>query len=470
MTTNLSSVFDDQKKAFEKDAFPSYATRLDRLDRLKEAILKYKKDLTSAVKKDFGCRSEDETYLAELIPTFDGLRGIRKNLKKWMRTEKRKVNMIYHPAQAFLVKQPKGVVGVISPWNYPLYLAFGPLMAALAAGNRVMLKPSEYTAQTSAVLHDLLSSVFSSEEVAVIQGDSEVAKKFSSLAFDHLLFTGSTTVGRAVMKAAAENLTPVTLELGGKSPAIISKGQVSSKKIGPLFFGKLLNAGQTCVAPDYVLCHKSDREVFIEMAHAYFKEFYPEGLKSSDYASLVNEKQFQRIQDLLENSKENSEKVIYCGDEAAKDIELWKSLRKIPLTLLLNPSEGSQVMREEIFGPVLPVLSYENFEEAVSYIKQRPHPLALYYFGENKEEQRKLAQECLAGGMGINETLLHVVQDDLPFGGVGASGMGRYHGYEGFQTFSHEKSVLKKGRFNTSSYVYPPFGRAFHRMLSKLNF
>ena len=358
-----------------------------------------------------------------------------------------------------MVYQPLGVVGVLVPWNYPLFLSLGPLIGALAAGNRVMIKMSEHTPRTAQLLKELLAKVFAEDLVALVQGEAEVAIAFSQLAFDHLLFTGSTQVGRQVMQAAAQNLTPVTLELGGKSPTIISEEAPMQETAQRIAFGKTVNAGQTCVAPDYLLVHESRLDELVQALSQAVQEFYPSLADNPDYTAIINPRQIKRLQAYLEDAVKLGAEVIALHDQSAADGQ------KLPLTLVLKVTDAMQVMQEEIFGPILPIVTYKTFDEALSYVCQRPKPLALYYFGYNKVEQQQVLQTLHAGGVCLNDTLLHVAQQDLPFGGVGASGMGHYHGYEGFLTFSHAKAVFSKSRFNAAKFIYPPYGGWLQKLI-----
>jgi coniferyl-aldehyde dehydrogenase len=352
------------------------------------------------------------------------------------------------------------VVGIIVPWNYPLFLAVGPMIGALAAGNRVMLKLSESTPATGELLKRLFARVFPEDLVAVVLGEAEVGMAFSSLPFDHLLFTGSTSVGRHVMRAAAENLTPVTLELGGKSPAIVSADVPLKDAAERIAFGKTLNAGQTCVAPDYALVPHDRVEGFVEAYTQTVRAFYPTLADNPDYTAIINERQLARLNDYLEDARSKGARVISLFEQGQG--------RRLPFSLLLDVSDEMSVMQDEIFGPLLPIVPYTDLAEALAYINHRPRPLALYYFGYDKGEQKRVLEQTHSGGVCLNDTLLHVAQDDLPFGGVGPSGMGHYHGREGFMTFSKAKGVFIKQRFNAARLIYPPYGKAILRWVYKL--
>jgi len=457
--SELASLLANQQQAFIQQPLPSADERRVWLQSLRGILLQEKARLAAAISADFGHRSVDETYLAEVLPCVEAIDYTCKHLKRWMKPSRRSVGLAFQPASAKVVYQPLGVIGILVPWNYPLFLSLGPMIGALAAGNRVMIKMSEHTPQTAQLIKELLAKVFPEKLVAVVQGDAEVAIAFSQLAFDHLLFTGSTRVGRQVMQAAAQNLTPVTLELGGKSPTIISKEAPVEETAQRIAFGKTVNAGQTCVAPDYLLVHESRLNELIQALSRAVRGFYPTLADNPDYTAIINQYQAERLQAYIADAQALGAEVIQLPSEGQE--------RRLPLTLLLNVTDAMQVMQEEIFGPVLPVLTYKNFAEALTYIRQRPKPLALYYFGYNKVEQQQVLQTLHAGGVCLNDTLLQVAQQDLPFGGVGASGMGHYHGHEGFLTFSHAKAVFSKPRFNAAKFIYPPYGGWLQKCILK---
>jgi coniferyl-aldehyde dehydrogenase len=461
----LQRTFEDQQKAFSNNTMPSLTERLENLKRLKRAVLKYQDQFLDAIDRDFSCRSRDETLIAEVMPSIQGINYAMKNLKGWMKPSKRHVSVLFQPASNEVQYQPKGVVGIIVPWNYPLFLAAGPLTAALAAGNRVMIKMSEFTPHTSALFREMIEETFPQDLVSVVLGEADVAAEFSSKAFDHILFTGSTSVGKLVMKAAAENLTPVTLELGGKSPAIISSDVPMADASQRLAFGKALNAGQTCVAPDYVLCPTDRVQAFVDEFRTQFAGMYPSLRDNDDFTAIVNEQQYQRLQGYLQDAREKGAELIEINPSRE---DLSDGTRKIPLTLVLKTTPDMKIMQDEIFGPILPVISYSGLAEAIQYINDRPRPLALYLFSYDRQAQRQVLEGTHSGGVCINDAVMHVAQDDLPFGGVGDSGMGHYHGKEGFMTFSHHRAVFSKQRFNSGKFVYAPHGTAMHRMVYKL--
>lgn len=456
----LDRQFQAQRAAYAANPMPPAAQRQQWLKALRDLLSAERQALIDAISADFSHRSADETLLAELMPSLHGIHYASRHLKHWMKPSRRKVGMAFQPASAKVVYQPLGVVGVIVPWNYPLYLAVGPMVGALAAGNRVMLKLSESTPATGLLLKELLARIFPEDLVCVVLGEADVGVAFSRLPFDHLLFTGSTSVGKHVMRAAAENLTPVTLELGGKSPAIVSRDVPLKDAAERIAFGKTLNAGQTCVAPDYVLVPEDRVGAFVEAYRQAVKGFYPTLADNADYTAIINERQLARLNGYVSDATSKGALLIPLFEQGQG--------RRMPHSVLLNVSDEMTVMQDEIFGPLLPIVPYRDLEQAFAYINQRPRPLALYYFGYDKREQHRVLHETHSGGVCLNDTLLHVAQDDMPFGGIGPSGMGHYHGHEGFLTFSKAKGVLIKQRFNAARLIYPPYGRSIQKLIQKL--
>lgn len=456
----LDRQFQAQRAAYAANPMPPAAQRQQWLKALRDLLSAERQALIDAIGADFSHRSADETLLAELMPSLHGIHYASRHLKSWMKPSRRKVGVAFQPASAKVVYQPLGVVGVIVPWNYPLYLAVGPMVGALAAGNRVMLKLSESTPATGLLLKELLARIFPEDLVCVVLGEADVGVAFSRLPFDHLLFTGSTSVGRHVMRAAAENLTPVTLELGGKSPAIVSSDVPLKDAAERIAFGKTLNAGQTCVAPDYVLVPEDRVGAFVEAYRQAVKGFYPTLADNADYTAIINERQLARLNSYVSDATSKGALLIPLFEQGQG--------RRMPHSVLLNVSDEMTVMQDEIFGPLLPIVPYRDLEQAFAYINQRPRPLALYYFGYDKREQHRVLHETHSGGVCLNDTLLHVAQDDMPFGGIGPSGMGHYHGHEGFLTFSKAKGVLIKQRFNAARLIYPPYGTSIQKLIQKL--
>ena len=456
----LHRLFAAQRQAYAANPMPPAAQRQQWLKALREVLSDERQALIDAISQDFSHRSADETLLAELMPSLHGIHYASKHLKGWMKPSRRKVGAAFQPASAKVIYQPLGVVGVIVPWNYPLYLAIGPLVGALSAGNRVMLKLSESTPATGQLLKALLARVFPEDLVCVVLGEAEIGMAFSKLRFDHLLFTGATSIGKQVMRAAAEHLTPVTLELGGKSPAIVSADVPLKDAAERIAFGKTLNAGQTCVAPDYVLVPEDRVGAFVEAYRKAVRGFYPKLADNPDYTAIINDRQLSRLNGYLSDATSKGALLIPLFDQGQG--------RRMGHSLLLNVNDEMTVMQDEIFGPVLPIVPYTGLDQAFAYVNQRPRPLALYFFGYDKGEQSRVLHETHSGGVCINDTLLHVAQDDMPFGGIGASGMGHYHGREGFLTFSKAKGVLTKQRLNAAKLIYPPYGKSIQKLIQKL--
>lgn len=462
--TELRQCFATQKEYFLQNSYPSYQQRINDLNVLKRLLINNQQAFIDVMSQDFGHRSSDDSRIGDILTTVMGINYTIKRLKRWMKAEKKHVGVLFQPASAKVIYQPKGVVGIIAPWNYPIFLSLGPLTAALAAGNVAMIKMSEYTPKTNTLLAELITNSFLKERVAIVSGDAQIATSFSNLAFDHLFFTGSTSVGKLVMKSAAENLVPVTLELGGKSPAIIDNDIDINTAVSRLILGKTLNSGQTCVAPDYILCPKEKVDSLIQALKARYQTMYPNIDNNADCTSIINDRQKSRLDNLLTDAKAKGGNIIPLITEQSNN----DKLRKMPLTLVTNTSDDMLVMQEEIFGPILPIVSYDNIDEAIAYVNNRPRPLALYIYSFNKVLQQKILLRTHAGGVCINDAAFHVANDDLPFGGIGASGMGQYHGVEGFKTFSHAKAVLSRGRISFTSLLFPPFGTKIHQLVYKL--
>jgi aldehyde dehydrogenase (NAD+)/coniferyl-aldehyde dehydrogenase len=419
--------------------------------------------IRDAIAADFGMRASQETLLLEQFTSLEGIAHARRHLRRWMKTERRHVAWWSLPGRARLMRQPLGVIGIIVPWNYPLYLAVSPLTCALAAGNRAMLKMSEHTPRFGALFESLIARSFSADEVIAVNGDTGVAKAFAALPFDHLLFTGSTQVGREVMKAASANLTPVTLELGGKSPAIVADGFDLAETARRLMYGKLMNAGQTCVAPDYALVPAAMVARFIDACRAATTAFYPTLATNPQYTSIINERQFRRLAACIEDARAQGA-VVHALHGESTDAER----RRLSPVALTGVNDQMRVMQEEIFGPVLPVVGYDSIDQAIAYVNARPRPLALYYFGAADARLDAVLSRTISGGVTVNNTAFHVVQEDLPFGGVGPSGMGHYHGRAGFDTFSKLMPVFLDGRLSGSGFLMPPYGRKFRAILRLL--
>jgi acyl-CoA reductase-like NAD-dependent aldehyde dehydrogenase len=449
------------RKIAAHDVHPSREERADVLRRLEAMVVRHQGEFCAAASSDFGSRSAQETRLIELFTSLEALRYNRRHLRRWMRPERRKTSIWFMPARNRVVKQPLGVVGIIVPWNYPFYLSLGPLASAIAAGNRVMLKMPEDCPAVGALLAQLVEKRIGRDWVQVFNGDADFARAFSALPFDHLLFTGSTRVGHQVMHAAADNLCPVTLELGGKSPVIVAPDYPLHKAAASIMSGKCTNAGQTCVAPDYVLVPAGREHEFVQAARACVAQCYPNFERNSDYTSIINERHYARLQRWLDEAREGGAQVMALAETG----ETAQARRIFAPTIVLDAPPDCSLMREEIFGPILPLVSYRTMDEAIEYVNARAKPLALYLFTHDAANQATVTRRTSSGGMAINEVLLHVAQDDLPFGGVGPSGMGRYHGKEGFDTFSHHRAVMHQSRFNSAAMLRPPFGKLMDALL-----
>ena len=461
--SDLDTTLRRLREAQARDPLPDWPTRATRLRALERLLQAHRDDIAAAIHADFGNRPTEETELLEIFPSLSAVRHALRYGKRWMRPKRHLADLLFLPARTELRPQPLGVVGVIVPWNYPLYLAVGPLVDALTAGNRVMLKMSEYTPRFSALFAELVAKCFRSDEVQVVNGDAAVGQAFAALPFDHLLFTGSTAVGHHVMRAAAANLTPVTLELGGKSPAILGPGARMEQAAERILFGKLVNAGQTCIAPDYVLLPRAQMAEFTAAARAAVARLYPDLARNPQYASIATDRHYARLSALRDDAQATGASV-----EPLSDATPDAARRLLPPVLLTNVRDDMAVMQEEIFGPLLPLQPYDTLDEAIAYVGAHAHPLALYLFETDPSLVNRVLARTHAGGVTVNDTLYHIAQHELPFGGVGASGMGGYHGETGFRTFSHLKPVFRQARWNGAGLLNPPYGARFRRMLDLL--
>lgn len=449
----LKTVVEHQRSAFQAEPFPSLVTRRDRLDRLRRLVNENAEAFCEVVAADFGNRSRHETTLLEIAPLLAELRHARSHLPHWMRPQRRGSSLEFLQLSNWVEYQPLGVVGIMVPWNYPILLALGPLVDVLAAGNRAIIKPSELLPKTSALLAEIIPNYFSPAEVTVVEGGVDVAQAFAALPFDHLIFTGSTAVGKRVMAAAAENLTPLTLELGGKSPVVIAPDYPVESAARDIAFGKMMNAGQTCIAPDYVLVPREKMQQLAEALTARIEAFYPKGSKAADFSSLIAERFQTRLLNAVDEVRRRGAKVLTC------EVDLSGLGFRFGPTLVLDPPDDCLLMQEEIFGPVLPIVPYDTIEDAIAIIARKPRPLALYIFTGDGKTEKRLLRSTISGNVTINGTLLHIAQTDLPFGGVGPSGQGAYHGFEGFVRFSHARGIAKVRIFNPSVFAMPPFGK-----------
>ncbi|MEE2022955.1 coniferyl aldehyde dehydrogenase [Alkalimonas mucilaginosa] len=457
---DLAQIFSLQQSTARAKPYPDYRERLNWLRQLEQQLKEQLDALSQALSEDFGHRSTEESLRIELLPCLQSLSYHRRRLKRWMKPKKRHTSWLFQPARNFIQYQPKGVVGVMVPWNYPVFLTIGPLIAALSAGNRVMLKLSEDTPATNRCLQQLLAAVFPIGQVAVFTGDAEQAAVFAALPFDHLLFTGSTAVGRKVMQAAAAQLTPVTLELGGKSPAIVAADANLGVSAERLVFGKCANAGQTCVAPDYLWVDAKIQQPLLEALTSAFQRLYPQERLHQDFSWLCTERQRQRMQSLLQQAEQAGATIISCAEHSWRHY-LQQGSGLLPLQLVLNLPAEHALWQEEIFGPILPVKSFHSIDQVFAELTTLPRPLALYLFSANKALQQQFIRHSHSGGVCVNDCLMQVAQDDLPFGGIGASGCGAYHGPEGFTTFSHAKAVHAKGWWHPGRLIYPPYNKSW---------
>ena len=472
--SDLRALFDAQYAASREQVDVPLLVRRERLLRMQKLLDEHAPTLAAAVQADFGVRSPRLTEVADLLVLRSLLSHTLSHLARWMKPQKVRTPFYLLPARGHIQRQPLGVVGVISPWNYPVQLALAPVITALAAGNRVMLKPSELTPHTSAQLGILLAQFFAPDEVCVVQGDASLASAFSTLPFDHLVFTGSTAVGRKVALAAAANLTPTTLELGGKSPCIIDADCDLQDAALKIAHGKLLNAGQTCIAPDYVLLPRGRETAFVEAYRTAVARLFPRIAGNPDYASIISPRHLARLRNLLQQAQTQGAQVHSMdpapGAAVAPGVGALNSgtSRQMEPTLVLGATSGMQLMQEEIFGPILPVITYERLDDAIAHINAGPRPLALYWFGQSQAVQSDVLRRTVSGGVTVNDTLMHIAHDNLPFGGVGDSGWGAYHGEPGFLRFCHQKSVLVQSRWATGSMLYPPYGARFDRVMGLL--
>jgi coniferyl-aldehyde dehydrogenase len=462
----LQSMLSAQRAAFLAHPLPSKEERRQRLKLLKSSLLSYKDILAAAESRDFGGHSLDEVMIAEIFPLIDALNAAIKHVGRWMKPSRRRVGLPLLPSRAQVRYQPLGVVGVVTPWNYPLLLSIGPLINIIAAGNRAMIKMSEHTPATARALCTMLADVFPADQVVVVTDDKgALAEEFVRLRFDHLVFTGSSRVGRLVMRTAADNLVPVTLELGGKSPVIIGEDAPLAAAAERICWGKSLKSGQSCTAPDYVLCPRGHIEAFVEAYRACYSCMFPALRDNPDCTSIINDGHYRRLQQLIEDAKAKGARV----EEINPALENLSGTRKLPVALVLDATDSMRITREEIFGPILPILAYDRIEDAIDYINHRPRPLALYLFSFDHELQQRVVATTHSGAVSFNDTMTHAGVNDLPFGGIGESGMGHYHGYEGFLTFSKAKGIFSKGRINSGRQIYPPYGRLMQRIAMRLS-
>jgi coniferyl-aldehyde dehydrogenase len=459
-----------QRESYLAEGEVSAETRIDRLDRTIDVLVANAEKISGAMNADFGCRPRQVNLMTDVTGSLENLKHAKKHLRKWMRSEKRPsmFPLGLLGGRSSIQYQPKGVVGVIAPWNFPLGMVFEPLAGVIAAGNRAMIKPSEFTPATSQLIDEMVSKTFDPTEIAVVTGGPEVGQAFSSLAFDHMVFTGATSVARHIMAAASKNLVPVTLELGGKSPTVISATADLREAIERIMVGKMLNAGQVCIAPDYVMLPEGKMDEAVAIAREVVAEMYPTLLENEQYTAMLNERHFQRMQKNIDDANDRGAQIVAINP-ADEDFSV-NPTQKIPPTLILNPDDDALCMQDEIFGPLLPLKTYTKFEDVIRYINARPRPLAAYYFGKDGAEEHHFLTGTTSGGACVNDVMFHMLQKDLPFGGVGPSGMGSYHGIEGFKAFSHAKSVYKQpGKIPVTKLAgfMPPYGDASEKSIKQ---
>ncbi len=450
-----------QREAYLRHPYPSYEERVENLKKLERILVDNADALADAINADFGCRSAEESKLLEIFTSVDGIRHTRKKLRKWMKPKRRHVSILFATGKNQIIPQPKGVVGIVSPWNYPLFLTVSPLTSALAAGNRCMIKMATNSSNLCRFLAEKFRAVFPEDTVAILPGVR--AQDFSTLPFDHIIFTGSADAGRTVMRSAAENLTPVTLELGGKSPTIICDDFDVEEAASRILYGKFVNAGQTCLAPDYVYVPEAKREAFVQAARKIVSERYPDPSDRS-YTSVIDEKSYRRLRATLEDAEKKGARIVPLVPGATFD----DKMRKIPPQLVLDATDEMTILKEEIFGPLLPVKTYRNLDDVIQYVNSKDRPLGLYFFTGDKATEQKILYNTISGGVTVNNVMMHVAQHDLPFGGVGASGMGHYHGYEGFVEFSKMRPVFTNPRISGMHLFYPPYKKLHTRLFKTL--
>jgi len=463
----MLDILERQRNDYLREGEVSVATRIGRIDRAIALLVDHQQRLVEAMSQDFGHRSRHQSLFTDIAASIGPLKHAKKHVADWLKPEKRKVDfpMNLLGAKARIEYQPLGVVGVISPWNFPVNLTFTPLAGILAAGNRCIIKPSEYTPATSQVMAEIIASSFDELEIAVVVGGPQTGADFAGLPFDHLLFTGATSVARHVMRAAAENLVPVTLELGGKSPVIVGRSANLDKTTDAIMMGKMMNAGQICLAPDYVFVPKENVGEFVAATQRSVSKMFASLIDNDDYTSIVNERHYDRLNGYIDDAKQKGARVIEINP-ANEDFRQQPN-HKIPPTLILDADDSMKVMQDEIFGPVMPVKTYDDLTEAVDYVNAHARPLGLYYFGTDEREQQRVLTHTTSGGVTVNDVIMHVAQEDLPFGGVGPSGMGAYHGRDGFKTFSHAKSIFTQSKIDLAGLagLRPPYGEKIEKLL-----
>lgn len=468
----LPVLLDRQRRAFERDPVVSVERRIDRIDRVIGLLVDNQGVLCEATSADFGHRSAHQARMADIFGALSSLKYAKKNVHRWMKPEKRRVDPPLNVlgARARIDYQPKGVIGAIATWNFPVWVPLSPLGAIFAAGNRCMVKLSEFTPHTSELLQQLISQYFDPEELVAVVGEQDVGAAFAALPFDHLLFTGATSVGKHILHAAADNLMPVTLELGGKSPVVIGRRHDLKKAAKAIAIGKALNMGQVCLSPDYILVHHQSLNEFIAELERAFAELFPTIRDNPDYTAVINARHYARLQGYLDDARAQDGEIRVINPANESFALQREGVHKIPPTLIIEPKDSMKLMQEEIFGPLLPIKSYGHLDDAIDYINARPRPLALYLFSDDERERARVLSRTISGGVTINDVIQHVSCEDLPFGGIGASGMGNYHGVEGFRTFSHARSVYVQSRINMMQVMgmRPPYSDKVSKILDSM--
>ena len=468
---SMEEVLKLQREHYLKEGPPSYELRIDRLNRVQDMVIKNKDRIIEAVNADFGSRSPNQSLISDVYAVLPAFTHAKKHLKSWMKDEKRKSNFPFGlmGAKSYIHREPLGVIGMISPWNFPMYLSLAPLAGIFSAGNQVMHKPSEHTPITSALLKELCDKSYDKNEFATFLGGPEVGESFTKLVFDHLLYTGGGSVAKHVMNSASKNLVPCTLELGGKSPVVIGKTADLKTSAKRIMFGKTMNAGQICLAPDYVVVHKDQKDKFINETKNAVSEYFPTLKDNDDYTSIINEKHYDRLKDLLNDAIDKGAHVdeINPANEDFSQQEFFK----IPPTIVTNTTDDMKIMQEEIFGPLLPIIEYDDINDATSLINSKDKPLGLYYFGNDKSEEDNLLDKTSSGGVTVNNVISHLQQNELSFGGVGPSGMGRYKSFDGFKNFSNPRAYYKDVSFKLDKFfeaVRPPYKENIEKVLKQL--
>ena len=467
----MNRVLQEQKDFYLKNGAPSVDLRIDRLERLKLLIMDNRYDFVDALNTDFGNRSKNASMLSDIYGIMPAINQAIKNVKKWSKPEKKSSNFPFGliGAKSYIKYEPLGTVGMISPWNFPVNLTFVPLVSIFAAGNQVMHKPSEHTPTTSLLLKELCDKSFDQNEFATFLGGPEVGESFTNLSFDHLLYTGGGAVAKHVMASASKNLVPCTLELGGKSPVVIGKSADLKTSAKRIMFGKTMNAGQICLAPDYVVVHKDQKDDFIKETKDAVSEYFPDIKDNDDYTSIINEKHYDRLKALLDDAVEKGANIdeINPSNEDFSQQEFFK----IPPTIVTNTTDDMKIMQEEIFGPLLPIIEYNQIEDATKLINSKDRPLGLYYFGKDKDEENEILNKTSSGGVTVNNVISHLQQNNLSFGGVGPSGMGRYKSFEVFKNFSNPRAYYKDISFKLDKFfdaVRPPYKDNIEKVLKQL--